>query len=146
MPAVDLPTGSIEPALTLDHGPQQEEPDEGLSPMLEEVGAAVDQIANEHRDEEFTIEGKPLGFQIGEHGNLVTVLDLRADGNAHKAGIEKDDVLLEINGESLLQLSSSDALKKAQGLLTMDESFPARIKIRRFVLEEEPQAKEGPDA
>ena len=140
---------------TPDMGGEQRGSEIGAAPRLPQRAASSQPMvaglasdlpgAAPSAEEEFTdlllhIPARPLGFQLGDNGGLVTVFGVQPGGNADAAGIQTDDVIAMVNGESLLGLSFDAAMQRVTESLGSDDSFPASVGVRRFVFDDDAAA------
>ena len=57
-------------------------------------------------------EKNEYGFDLSTHENTHCIQDVRDGTPAYKAGLRKDDLILEINGEWALGIEHSEAVEK----------------------------------
>jgi len=88
------------------------------------------------------IEG--IGAQVGVREEKLTVISPLPDSPAAKAGLKAEDVILEINGESTVEMSLVEAVLKIRGpkgttvtllIQHIGEEEPAEIEIVRATIE-----------
>ena len=78
---------------------------------------------------EVEITARPLGvrFAHADHGQTVVVHKVLAGKLGEQLGLEPADILIEIQGKSVLQTNSAEALE-----LFRTTPVPFRAKFRRF--------------
>lgn len=93
--------------------------------------------------EEFQGEFGGIGIQIGVRDKRLTVIAPIEDTPADKAGLKPGDVILEIDGQSALDVSLEDAVSKIRGpkgepvtltILRKDSQAPEKVTIVRGII------------
>lgn len=116
---------------------------EGMLNSIDPHSAFIELDKFKMMQEEFQGEFGGIGIQIGVRDKRLTVIAPIEDTPADKAGLKAGDVIVEINGQSALDISLEDAVSKIRGpkgepvtltILHKDAQAPEKITIVRGII------------